>query len=149
MIIEGILYPLLVICISALGVFSLRLYPLTDAPDTEVSPPLNLEYENLSIEQMKRINLIMSDLDPAFLVNVEKFIFTSKIECDDCIGLNINNGELIYIQNFENDNYLKKLICHEIFHSYIFSLELESEEKIVDNLGETAVCFKSGRWRHL
>lgn len=110
---------------------------------------VTLEYEGLDLDQIERINRLMEDLDPHYLINTQKIVFTNDISdyCDKCAGQNTNNGEVIHLGYYSNDDTMKTLICHELFHSIIL-MESEEEEYLVEDLDLTKICFYSEKWKY-
>jgi len=55
------------------------------------------------------------------------------------IGLNRRNR--IYVEYLDNEISLKKVICHEILHSFMKGDEIT--HKIIYNLEESLPCYKN------
>jgi hypothetical protein len=104
---------------------------------------LNIVYRDLSDEQIAKTEFLLNQIKAMYLVKQKQIIFIKNINdyCDSCAGQNTDNGRLIYVEYLENDLVFKKVICHELLHSYIISND-DLEEQIVDDLDEQEVCYE-------
>ena len=56
---------------------------------------------------------------------------------EQALGCCNNNTKCIYINEMVSDDYLKKILCHELTHAAMFSYDIElneDQEEIVANL---------------
>lgn len=104
-------------------------------------------YDHLNNSQISSIENILKDLKPEYFEAQKLITFTSNISKDcakiDCIGVNYRKGDRIYVSWYDDTNYLKELICHELLHTFIWHSESAKEELIVEELSKTLQCFNN------
>lgn len=105
-----------------------------------------ISYEGLTKDEINRVNDYINDLDPIYLTDRQREIrFVSNISeyCDDCYGINYNDGELMVILVRESESETRYTLCHELLHSYVYGSN-EVEEPIVRDLSASFRCYLSG-----
>lgn len=114
-----------------------------------------INYINLNESEIRVFENILSELSPDFLVLGEKIIvgkgikkidnYTIRVNdtysyTNDLLGLNVGNGEEIYIRYTGNYCGMKKTLCHEFLHSL---LRVENEEYYVELMEDSYLCYKN------
>lgn len=105
-----------------------------------------ISYDGLSFSEIDRVKEIINDLAPLYLKGHKSITITNDIKKyqvmeridNKSIG-GFNKGRDIYIQNSDNMEWMKNVICHEILHSFIRSGELAHE--VVYDLADKGVCY--------
>lgn len=113
-----------------------------------MNPNFRIMYDGLSLKEQENVGDVLGEFDPKYFALHENITFTKNISqyCDDCIGLNRNNGENIYIQYYNDKEFLFKLVCHELLHTF-FRIPLELEEELVEDAELKKICY--GRIREV
>lgn len=107
---------------------------------------IHLYFENLTTKETLMASEAMGALNPKFLELQNNITFSHYIQdqCGpiECAGVNQNNGERIYILMDDNPIILKYVLCHELLHTYITSIDHDLEEELVDKISKRFVCYK-------
>lgn len=127
--------------------FSIPLFE-KEYEDIEVSE-LNIEYIDLSEEEIKFVESIFEDINPLYLYKQDEIIITKNMSewCDDCVGANIGHGSKVIIKYRNNEDSMKRTITHEFIHSY-FSKNFgdtgieDPQHAIIYDLGDKLVAFE-------
>lgn len=116
----------------------------------------NVEYENLSEEEIQYSKNLVERIYPDFLSTTEKIIFTKNVPvCPSCYGINKVQSKTIYI----NWNYggvssgfkdIKEQVyisfCHELLHFWIpvqHTVDYrDADHRIIKYLSENGACYK-------
>ena len=106
-------------------------------------------YKNLSVEEIEHIEEIMNKVNPLFLYDQKKIIFTKYTPdiCDNCGGANVGKGREVWIKYMEDENKFRERITHELMHTYLVGEKNGNDwnhplHKIVFELAEQQVAFK-------
>jgi len=139
------------ISMSFLSAYYTYAEPLLDTEGniTASLPTHNLviSYEGLTKNEINKANLYINDLNSIYMTDRQKEIrFVKNITsyCNDCVGLNYNDGDLMVILYRESETETKYTLCHEALHSYLYGSE-DVEEPLVRDISQTMVCFKHER----
>lgn len=108
-------------------------------------------YDGLNEIDKIKINEIIDEIDPKYFSLVKNMTFTNNISkyCNNCIGININNGDRIYINYIDNKEILFDVVCHELLHTYFRDIPLELEEEFVEDAEAKDLCFGRRSWERV
>lgn len=105
-------------------------------------------YLNLTEEEIEIVEGIMSQVNPIFMYQQQKIIFTNETPsvCEDkCGGANVGRGREIYIMYHSDPYSLRKTIGHELMHTYMIGSKGSDWEhpfhQIVFELARQEVVF--------
>lgn len=108
-----------------------------------------VRYINESINQdhLVTIQKLVNEIKPEYLIAIKSITLVSQKDLDRLHGetgyIGFNRGGKIYITKRLSRHGDRVLLCHEVLHSLISSIDKESEEKIVDELDGSLVCFRN------
>lgn len=105
---------------------------------------LKISYEDITTDQIIQANEAIGLLDSKFLKLQQNIIFVKNISsyCPNCSGVNLNNGENIYIEMQDNPYLFKYLLCHELLHTLFDLKDQNLEEEIVEKISKRFICYK-------
>lgn len=111
----------------------------------DIPSELTITYENLTAQEITRANEAVGSLSPKFLLLQSNLAFVRDISpyCDNCSGVNMNNGQNIYVEMQDNPILLKYILCHELLHTYLTTIDHDLEEELVAHVSKRLVCFEN------
>lgn len=112
---------------------------------------IDIIFDDLDYNERKVVVGWLEDLKPIYFDLINKIIFTKNRSIiheaygdeitNNIAGLNVNNGEVIYIYYDDFYDWRREVLCHELLHS-IIKLEESLEEQFVGDIDKYGVCYE-------
>lgn len=108
---------------------------------------LNVTFNEMTKEQIKETEKLISEIKPIYLTRQKSITFTSNLshygvdtEKNGYEVLGYNGNRKIIILYSNNTRQFRETICHELLHSYLYYDDLSHE--VIYDLQEYEPCFK-------
>jgi len=140
-ILRSYFYLLVILCLLAL---SLNVYFLILPNYYKYDYETDITYHGLEPQHVKMIQDILKDVKPKYMKSTKSmkfFVEDYNLTCsdkrknpDDTIA-GCNWKHEIEARTYQNKEYMRILICHELLHNFII------DEELVRDLEDTGVCY--------
>ena len=109
------------------------------------------KFTNLSDSEIIKLNELITNVKSDYFYLIKEIEFTGNLEkCESvastaCDGYNQNNKILVEVKNWNNT---KRVLCHEILHSYFRHPKTTRDysdptHRIINELAKEGVCYKN------
>jgi len=130
------------------GTFVYYLYFPISTFQTTLSEDVKIDVSELSPSQQEKAYEVIKGSKPIYYNVQKKIVFVKDLnkkfpeEEKSLAGINSNKGN-IYIKYNGNVAVMKKVLCHEMLHTFMFSGE--STHPIIYDLANVYPCFENKR----
>lgn len=112
---------------------------------------LDVNYNEMTSSEILHTKKVLYEVKPQYLIPVKNLTFTtnqsliqdkSRNKEDRVIGLNIADGEEVFVLYDEDTNGLCRLLQHELLHSIVNDLAKDTEEWFVDDMDSINIVYR-------
>lgn len=107
-----------------------------------------VSYDNLEQSEVEHFEEILDDVKEIYFMKNPQILVVRNISnwCDDCasntLGINIWDGKTnsIIMEYTDGDFELKRILCHEILHSFMY--RDEETHDVIKDIEDYQICYK-------